>query len=90
MWKKGYTSSDFNTKMGAEAFYLTDKDSALEIGLNTEYKMYENLTVALDMNYIALFMDDTSKKYGSKIGLYDSKRDMNDAWNINVTFCYEF
>jgi len=74
---------------GVDNMYLTDADSALEFGFNTEYKMYENFTVAFDASYIALWLDDSRKTWkGTKMnGMH---RDARDAWNLNVSFVYEF
>ena len=75
--------------VGVENMYLTDLDSALEIGLYNEYKMYDNFKIALDANYVALFLDDGHKtwKYSAMNG---KSRDVRDAWNVNVSFVYEF
>lgn len=75
--------------VGVENMYLTDLDSALEIGLHNEYKMYDNFKIALDANYVALFLDDGHKtwKYSAMNG---KSRDVRDAWNVNVSFVYEF
>ncbi len=74
---------------GVDNMYLTSLDSALEFGFNTEYKMYENFTVAFDASYIALWLDDSHKTWG-QTPMNGRDRDVRDAWNINVTFAYEF
>lgn len=75
--------------VGVESMYLTDLDSALEIGLYNEYKMYDNFKIALDANYIAMFLDDGHKTW-KHAAMNGSKRDVRDAWNVNVSFVYEF
>ncbi len=75
--------------VGVDNMYLTSVDSALEFGFNTEYKMYENFTVAFDASYIALWLDDSRKTWkGSPMN--GRNRDARDAWNLNVSFVYEF
>lgn len=75
--------------VGVENMYLTDLDSALEIGLYNEYKMYDNFKIALDANYVALFLDDGNKTW-KKSAMNGKSRDVRDAWNVNVSFVYEF
>ena len=74
---------------GVDNMYLTRLDSALEFGFNTEYKMYENFTVAFDASYIALWLDNSSKTWKGT-PMNGLSRDVRDAWNLNVTFAYEF
>ena len=81
---------------GVDSMYLTRLDSALEFGFSTEYKMYENFTLAFDASYIALHLDDSRKTWGGSpmngFGNPDGRgtRNVRDAWNLNVTFAYEF
>lgn len=75
--------------VGVDSMYLTDLDSALEIGLYNEYKMYDNFKIALDANYIAMFLDDSSKTW-KHAAMNGTNRDVRDAWNVNVSFVYEF
>lgn len=77
--------------LGFKGLYLTDQDTALEIGLHNEYDMYENFTIMLDANYIALWLADT--KYDNErrqmMGIR-STGETRDAWNVNVSFVYSF
>ncbi len=75
--------------VGVENMYLTDLDSALEIGLYNEYKMYDNFKIALDANYVAMFLDDSHKTW-KDARMNGKSRDVRDAWNVNVSFVYEF
>ncbi|MEE0406056.1 MAG: outer membrane homotrimeric porin [Desulfovibrio sp.] len=75
--------------VGVENMYLTDLDSALEIGLYNEYKMYDNFKIALDANYVAMFLDDSHKTWKGT-PMNGKSRDVRDAWNVNVSFVYEF
>ena len=70
--------------VGVENMYLTDLDSALEIGLYNEYKMYDNFKIALDANYVALFLDDGHKTW-KHAAMNGKSRAVRDAWNVNVS-----
>ncbi|MDD2966356.1 MAG: outer membrane homotrimeric porin [Desulfovibrionaceae bacterium] len=59
---------------------LAMQESALEVGLGTQYQIYENLKLVSDISYIALFTDKDIKRG------YDKA----DAWNVNVSFVYSF
>lgn len=59
---------------------LATQESALEVGLGTQYQIYDNLKLVSDIAYVTLFTDE------------DIKRDFDkaDAWNVNVSFIYSF
>lgn len=80
-----------NGSIGFKTMYLTDQDTALEIGLHNEYKMYENFTIMLDANYLALWLADT-KYEGVRRQLSGAAPtgESRDAWNVNVSFVYSF
>ncbi len=42
----------------AGALYLTEKDHAFEVDFNTEYQVYENLTLAVEMGWIRMDIDE--------------------------------
>lgn len=87
----GYAAND-NNGFGFQNLYMTDQDTALEIGLHNEYKMYENFTIMLDANYLALWLED-SKYDGVRRQLSGAARssgETRDAWNVNVSFVYSF
>ena len=85
---QGYTSN--GADYGFRSVYLTDQDTMLEIGLHNEYKMYENFTIMLDANYLALWLADT--KYDGMRRYMDGSNstETRDAWNVNVSFVYSF
>ncbi|MEG2173157.1 MAG: outer membrane homotrimeric porin [Desulfovibrionaceae bacterium] len=95
MGKKGYTDRAIHgANMGTHDFrgaygtYLTTQDSGLEFGLTTTYKIYDNLNMFADMNYIAMFMDQSRSVWGTN---KDGKHiQLQDPWNINVSFVYDF
>lgn len=67
---------------------LTHNEGALEIGLNTEYQIYENLKVVGDLAYVTLFLDDDFREDAA-----NDKRgsvEYGDAFNANVQFIYSF
>ncbi len=74
---------------GMNPLYMTTNDTALEIGLSNDYKMYDNFTVSLDAAYIATWLDQSKGVWGtSKMnGARDTER---DPWNVNVRFVYSF
>lgn len=82
---KGATAGDFR---GVYGTYLTTQDSGLEFGLTTTYKVYENLTMFADMNYMAMFMDQSRSVWGRNAE--GKSIELQDPWNINVSFVYDF
>jgi hypothetical protein len=74
---------------GAGPLYMTTGDSALEIGLNTTYQMYENFQIYLDANYLATWLDKSKSVWGHTLmnGRSDQVR---DPWNVNLSFVYSF
>ena len=81
--------TDFNTGGGTNNdLYLTTKDSALEFNLVNTYKIYDNLTLYTQASYLALFLDQSRKMWGNN-GAHRGVS-QTDAWNIDVTFMYDF
>lgn len=83
--------------LGLEEFYdgpyLTTNDGLLEFNLDNTYKIYENLSVNLDLGYIVNMMDrGTWARSWTKQG-YDGGGDAfstHDAWRAQLTFNYSF
>jgi len=75
--------------LGMDPLYMTTEDSALEIGLTNEYKMYENFTIMLDAAYLATWIDHSKSTWGRSTmnGKSDQER---DPWNVNLSFVYAF
>lgn len=65
------------TALGKEGLYLTRNDTALEININNDFKVYENLTVAVDAAYIRLWLDKSDDVWGQSRmnGVSDTARD---------------
>ena len=80
---------NFATTYGLNGLYMTDQDTALEIALHNEYKMYENFTIMLDASYIAMWLADT-KYDGVRRQLSGTTSEQRDNWNVNVSFVYSF
>lgn len=84
---KPYLYGDYS---GLSGLYMTDQDTALEISLHNEYKMYENFTIMLDASYMALWLQD-SKYNGVRRQLSDATgSESRDNWNVNLSFVYSF
>jgi len=62
------------------AVFLTDDDSAIEVNFDTTYKIYENLSLVVEMGWIKLDMDEDT--WGSD--------DYSDAKKLVFNFIYEF
>ncbi len=82
----GAANSNF---MGAEALYLTTRDTALELSLINTYQIYDNLNARLTASYIALWLDKSSSVWGhSKMN--GRSDDVRDAWDVSLAFVYDF
>ncbi|MEG6502192.1 MULTISPECIES: outer membrane homotrimeric porin [unclassified Desulfovibrio] len=78
-WSGGWNKSD--------GPYLTTNDGLLEFNLINSYKIYENLEMNIELDYIANFMDnDTWKKAGARNTSFDKQ----DVWKAQIIFEYTF
>ncbi|MEG6504510.1 outer membrane homotrimeric porin [Nitratidesulfovibrio sp. 1201_IL3209] len=68
----------FSPKRGE--VFLTDDDSAIEVNFDTTYKIYENLSLVVEMGWIKLDMDEDT--WGTD--------DFSDAKKLVFNFIYEF
>ncbi len=64
-------------------FYLTTADYAMEFGITTDYQIFENLNLNIEMAYLALHLDQGNDVWGDNFTA-------TDAWNINASFIYSF
>jgi hypothetical protein len=62
---------------------LTDKDSLIEIDFNTGYKLYDELTLSLDLGYLNL---DTKESRWNNVNGYKG----GDAWKVSTGVLYSF
>ena len=78
-WNDGWASNN--------SPYLTTNDGLLEFNLVTNYQMYENFAVNLDLGYVANFMDNST---WDKAGSRNSSFSKQDAWKATLVFNYSF
>ncbi|MBD5418168.1 MAG: outer membrane homotrimeric porin [Desulfovibrio sp.] len=91
LWANGDDLGGFEGWSGGhDALYLTTGDSALEFGLSNYYKMYDNFTISLEADYIALWLDTSKSAWGARHKEGKSIPQTKDAWNINASFVYSF
>ena len=64
--------------------YLTKEDYAFEVNLDSEYQMYENLTVVLELGWIYLDLDKKGYEYRG------SNNKDESAYNANLIFRHAF
>lgn len=77
-------NSDFNS-FGT---YLTREDMGIEANLDSTYKIYENLTMLVELGYIHLWLQDSVWGKTSANG-YNSLN-YKDAWKASINFIYSF
>ena len=82
---------------GADALYLTTKDSVFEINFDHQYRIYENLTAALELGYLRLSSDvntwGSNHAQWARNGHQDGRRHTkgsSNAWKANLMFNYSF
>ena len=66
--------------------YLTTKDGLVEFNLVNSYKIYQNLEMNLELDYLVNCMDNSTWKKANTPSSF-SKQDM---WKAQVTFAYSF
>ncbi len=70
--------------------YLTTNDGLLEFNLDNIYKIYDNLSVRLDLGYIVNMMDRGTWARWWIQGDDGPGFSKHDAWKAQLTFCYTF
>ncbi len=73
----------YPTRTDGPNAYLTTTDTAWELNLVTNYKIYENLTINLDAAYVRLNLDDDTWR-----GKQDAQ--WKDNYRIGLAFAYNF
>ena len=81
---------NYDNTYGLNGLYMTDQDTALEVSLHNEYKMYENFTIMLDASYIAMWLADTKYDGVRRAMSGTTGSEQRDNWNVNVSFVYSF
>ena len=71
------------TRADGPMIYLTTKDTAWEVNLTTEYKIYENLSVNVDAAYVRVDADSDTW-HGAEESQY------KDNYRFSVLFTYSF
>jgi hypothetical protein len=75
-------------KYADDNLYLTDKDSVFEINFDHQYKIYENLTAALELGWLHLKSDEDVWGPGA-LNKSEGKTGTN-AWKAQVYLTYSF
>ncbi|MDR0816042.1 MAG: outer membrane homotrimeric porin, partial [Desulfovibrio sp.] len=76
---------------GTGPLYMTTNDSAVEIGLTTEYQVYENLKVHMEAAYLATLLDKSRSVWGTSVmNGKGGSDDMRDPWSLNLGVVYTF
>lgn len=77
--------TDFNSNYGV---YLTRADTGLEFNLDSQYKIYENLTMLVEAGYIHLWLNEGA--WGRRGGDVGNTLNYQDAFKVSVGFQYAF
>lgn len=67
----------------ASMFYLTTGDSAFEFNFDTEYKLYKNLSLYVELGYIRLDMD---KNLWKSVGYEADKNNFKGTFSVKYAF----
>ena len=85
------SASSWSEGNGGDGPYLTTNDGLLEFNLVNTWQAYENLSVNLELGYVANMMDkSTWKKAGYNNGAGNGSFEKQDAWKAQVVFQYSF
>ena len=85
------SASSWSEGGGGDGPYLTTNDGLLEFNLVNTWQAYENLSVNLELGYVANMMDKgTWKKAGYNNGAGNGSFEKQDAWKAQVVFQYTF
>jgi hypothetical protein len=68
--------------------YLTDKDSVFEINFDHTYKIYENLTAALELGWLHLNSDEETWDIQNLKG--GDGKESTSAWKAQLLFTFSF
>lgn len=79
-----FLSTIHDTRGGNNMIYLTKKDYAWEVDFDTEYKIYKDLSMALELSYLRLELD---KKIWSQAGKKQFEKNAYRA-GVNMKFAF--
>jgi hypothetical protein len=71
-----------------DGLYLTTKDSVFEINFDHQYKIYENLTAALELGWLRLNSDEET--WGPLNRNHSEGHENTSAWKAQVYLTYSF
>jgi hypothetical protein len=92
---RGTNDSDVVRELGIvpkyadDNLYLTTDDSVFEINFDHTYKIYENLTAALELGWLHLNSDEEVWGNSSYTNTSDGKASSN-AWKAQLSFTFSF
>lgn len=68
--------------------YMTTKDSAVELDLDTTVSLYDNLAAMLELSYV--FQDFDGSVWRGLPGTTGNRARFSDAWRAGLSFTYTF
>ena len=71
-----------------DQMYLTKKDSVWEVNFDHQYKIYENLTMVVELGWLRL--DSDEDVWGRAWTRTGGNKEHSNAWKAQVMFKYEF
>jgi hypothetical protein len=71
-----------------DGLYLTTDDSVFEINFDHQYKIYENLTAALELGWLHLNSDE--EVWGARNMTGGEGKEGTNAWKAQLLFTYSF
>ena len=80
---------DNSAPRGYNGYYLTKNDALIEFNFDSFFKVYENLTVGLQLGYVVNLMDHETWQSSDKTWLGDSAA-MQDVWKATLYVGYTF
>lgn len=82
------TAYAWSGAMGTQASvpYLTTDDGLVEFNLVNTYKIYDNLTMNLELDYLVNCMDNSTWKKANTSSSFEKQ----DMWKAQVVFAYSF
>jgi len=88
---KDSINADTGTAIGAYGAFLTEKDSLFEVDLNTKYMIYDQLSMYLNLGYIAADIDkEVWKKSSNANAAFYGSDGSKDAYRVGLGLTYAF
>ncbi|MBT8762715.1 outer membrane homotrimeric porin [Desulfohalobiaceae bacterium Ax17] len=83
MYAKGTTDKNYLNTTGADQATLTEKDSLVEVTLNSKYMIYEQLAAIVELGY-------AKANYDENLGTRGNDYKDEAAWSLAVGLKYDF